>query len=62
MVLVGLGVSLRVLEGPEDMGGSGRVWEGLVGYRRVWECLGGSWRVRRIWEELGGSSRVLEGL
>ena len=39
------------MEGPEGLGGSSRVLEGLIGSggsSRVLEGLGGSWRVRRV--------------
>ena len=32
-----------------DLGGSGRLWEGLGG---VWECLGGS-KVEKVWFSFG---------
>ena len=54
--------SVLLLKGPEivrkGMGGSGRVWEGLlmkrilVGNGRIWVGQGGS---DRIWKDLGGS-------
>ena len=53
---------LEGLEGPGDMGGSSRIWEGPVGFWKVWEGLGGSGGYGRVREGLGGSSRVLEGL
>ena len=51
----GLGGFKMVLEG---LGGSWRVWKGLV-LKKSWEVLGGS---MRVWKGPGGSWSVTEGL